>query len=196
MRTLPSVMALAIGIIVVQLVATPASASSLKYFKQFSQQSSQSLNHFDSGNHVPVVGPKLPWLTEFTGGNPDHYPSVFDGLTADQSERLSLLRDAFQQSLFGDRGALREYISEQSNNHFDGHRFAMGTDRFGFRFIDSEAKNWDWKNSKPSREQTGVVPIPAAVWLMFSALAVLGWRGKNSAASEAGVEDTEKPVVA
>jgi len=41
---------------------------------------------------------------------------------------------------------------------------------------------------------SSVVPIPAAVWLLFSALAVLGWRGKNSTAGEAGVEDTEKPV--
>jgi hypothetical protein len=179
MRTLPGVMALVIGIIVVQLVATPASASSLKYFKQFSQQSSQSLNHFNSGNHVPVVGPKLPWLAEFTGGNPDHYPSVFDGLTADQSERLSLLRDAFQQSVFGDRGALREYIGELPNNHFDGHRFAMGADKFGFRFIDGEAKNWDWKNSKPSGGQADVVPIPSAVWLMLSGLLVIGSRAKS-----------------
>ncbi|TDJ43312.1 MAG: PEP-CTERM sorting domain-containing protein [Gammaproteobacteria bacterium] len=43
---------------------------------------------------------------------------------------------------------------------------------------------------------TTAVPIPAAVWLMFSALAVLGWRGRNSAASTAGVEDTEKPAAA
>jgi len=43
---------------------------------------------------------------------------------------------------------------------------------------------------------TTAVPIPAAVWLMFSALAVLGWRGKKSADSKTGVEDTEKPVAA
>jgi hypothetical protein len=43
---------------------------------------------------------------------------------------------------------------------------------------------------------TTVVPIPAAVWLMFSALAVLGWRGKKSADSKTAVEDTEKPVAA
>jgi len=43
---------------------------------------------------------------------------------------------------------------------------------------------------------TTAVPIPAAVWLMFSALAVLGWRGKKSADSKTAVEDTEKPVAA
>ncbi len=43
---------------------------------------------------------------------------------------------------------------------------------------------------------SSVVPIPAAVWLMFSALTVLGWRGKNSADSKTGMEVTEKAVTA
>jgi hypothetical protein len=43
---------------------------------------------------------------------------------------------------------------------------------------------------------SSVVPIPAAVWLMFSALAVLGWRGKKSVASKAGGEETEEPTAA
>jgi hypothetical protein len=41
---------------------------------------------------------------------------------------------------------------------------------------------------------TTVVPIPAAVWLMFSALAVLGWRGKNSPASKTAEKDKQEPI--
>ena len=44
--------------------------------------------------------------------------------------------------------------------------------------------------------RTTAVPIPAAVWLMFSALAVVGWRGKKSVASKASGEHTEEPMAA
>jgi hypothetical protein len=43
---------------------------------------------------------------------------------------------------------------------------------------------------------TTAVPIPAAIWLMFSALAVLGWRGKKSAVGKAGVEVAQESVAA
>ncbi|TDJ43313.1 MAG: hypothetical protein E2O50_05105 [Gammaproteobacteria bacterium] len=172
MRTYPGVMALAIAVITAQLVATPTSAASLKHFKQLPRQSSQSLTKHNFSNHVPMVGPKSPWMGEFTAGNRDH-------------------------PVFGDRGNLHEYLDELSNDHSDGHRLAMEVGRLGFRFTGGKPK--DWLNSKDSKnpgQQTNVVPIPAAVWLMFSALAVLGWRGKKSVDSKTAVEVTEKAVTA
>jgi hypothetical protein len=43
---------------------------------------------------------------------------------------------------------------------------------------------------------SSVVPIPAAVWLMFSALTVLGWKGRKSATNKAGAEETKEPAAA
>jgi hypothetical protein len=147
-------MALAIAVITAQLVATPTSAASLKHFKQLPRQSSQSLTRPNFGNHAPVVGPKLPWMGEFTAGNRDH-------------------------PVFGDRGTVHEYLDELSNDHSDGHRLAMGVGRLGFRFANGKSKNQDWINSKNPGEQTNVVPIPSAVWLMLSGLFVIGYRAKS-----------------
>ncbi|NOR20917.1 MAG: hypothetical protein GQ538_12610 [Xanthomonadales bacterium] len=101
-----------------------------------------------------MVGPKSPWMGEFTAGNPDH-------------------------PVFGGRGSLRENLDELSNDHSDGHRLAMGVNRFGFGFANGKPKNQDWINSKDPGEQMNVVPIPSAVWLMLSGLFVIGYRAKS-----------------
>jgi hypothetical protein len=179
MKKLPGGMALAVAVITAQLVVAPASAASLKYFKHFSRQSSQPLIPYFSSDHEPVVvGPELNWMGEFTGSKREHRTSVFDGLDADQNEKLSSLREAFRQSVFGDHGSLREYIGELSSDRFDGHRLAKGIDRFSFHFDDHEPKFQDWTNNKPSEGQTSVVPIPAAVWLMLSGLLSIAYRAK------------------
>jgi hypothetical protein len=178
MKRLPGVMALAVAVITAQLVVTPASATSLKYFKHFSRQSSQPLIPHFSSDHEPVVGPKLTWMGEFNPSKREHFTSVFDGLDADQNEKLSSLRDALRQSVFGDSGSLREYIGELSNDRFDGYRFARGADRFSFYFDDHEPKFQDWTNNKSLEGQTNVVPIPSAVWLMLSGLLAIAYRAK------------------
>ncbi len=154
MRTYPGVMALAVAVIAAQLVATPASAASLKYFKQVPRQSSQSLTQHNFSNHAHVVGPELPWMREFTAANRDH-------------------------PVFGDRGTLHEYLDELSSDHSDGHRLAMGVGRFSFRFDGGETIYQDWINSKNSGNHVNVVPIPSAVWLMLSGLVLIGYRAKS-----------------
>ena len=167
MRTYPGVMTLAVAVIAAQLVATPAGAASLKHFKQLPRQSSQSLTKHNFSNHVPVVGPKSPWMGEFTAGNRNH-------------------------PVFGDRGSLHEYLDELSNDHSNGHRLAMGVGRFGFRFTGGKPKDWlNSKDSKDSGEQTNVVPIPAAVWLMLSGLFVIGYRAKSRIIKNDGHATTE-----
>jgi hypothetical protein len=182
MKTLPGVMVLAVGLLTAQLVAIPASASSLKYFENFSRQSSQSLtlHHFD--NQRPVVGPKSPWTGDFATDKREHLTSVFDGLDADKKEQLSALRDALRQSFLGDGDNLHKYIGELSGDKSDGHRFVMGVDRFDRRFIEfteDKANYRDSINSKNIGAQSSVVPIPSAIWLMVSSLLVIGYRAKS-----------------
>jgi hypothetical protein len=166
MRTYPGVMALAVAVIAAQLVATPAGAASLKHFKKLPPQSSQSITQHNFSNHMPVVGPKSPWMGEFTAGNRDH-------------------------PVFGGRGALHEYLDELSNDHSDGHRLAMGVGRFGFGFTGGKPKYQDWIDSKNPGEQTDVVPIPSAVWLMLSGLFVIGYRAKSRILKNDGHSTTE-----
>jgi hypothetical protein len=101
-----------------------------------------------------------------------------------------------------------------ASNLFDG---TSGTGKMGFTHADaytggnlvymnngsdfaalssSSWSEWADESDLAFTVTTTAVPIPAAVWLMFSALAVLGWRGKKAANSKTAVEDTKEPVAA
>jgi hypothetical protein len=104
-------------------------------------------------------------------------------------ERISEARDhwrseklAIDFSRFGlDKDSIKEFFSGRERDQHLNLPLKFGFDGKGD--FDKE-KFFDFIQAKTQGRNghSSVVPIPAAVWLMISALSLLGWRGRKSGA--------------
>lgn len=109
--------------------------------------------------------------------------SLFGELDREDRERWSSRIQSFDFSKLGiDKGKLEDYISnwqEEHSLHIRDKYFFSGHGSF-----DKEVLVDYIDIKKDQNAGASVVPIPPAAWLMISALGVLGWRGRQSAAKK------------
>jgi hypothetical protein len=147
-----------------------------------------SLNFGDSGATAGNLQLTNGWSVN--DNSPNH--SIFGRFDVQLNGTGSNRQDPLQFSIVGVAGDTPEdYIKE-----FSSRNTLFAAHVAGF---DSSLDNLNLTTSNLTSAQFGgssVVPLPPAAWLMISGLAVLGWRGKQSAAKKARLEAPDNATFA
>jgi hypothetical protein len=139
-----------------------------------------SFNFGDSGASGKNISLPEGWSLEGGSGESVNH-SIFGKFDVQVKGTGRNRKDALEFSIIGlDGDTPEDYITELSTKgriaslfatHVAGYNGPEG--QHPFEGLDIKVNNGHFGGSS-------VVPIPAAAWLMFSGLAVLGWRGRHS----------------
>jgi len=189
MKTLQSFAQLSLVIVASMLIAGPVSATGVRDYHDRGEFDFSFLkNKGQFKNKIAAAVEHSDWLENLQGRiNKDGVEHKFSGLslfakTDSYSHGKGSRHKGALKNLFGGSGVSKHeghfqrllegnpgYADHQAR--FDGPE--RGLDRIAQRII-----------SQNRSDGASVVPIPAAAWLMLSALSVLGWRGKKNALKE------------
>ena len=147
-----------------------------------------SFNFGDSGATADNLLLNNDWVAN--DRSPNH--SIYGRFDVQLNGTGSTRQDPLLFSIVGVAGDTPEdYIKE-----FSSRNTLFAAHVAGF---DSSNDNLNLTTSNATSAQFGgssVVPLPPAAWLMISGLAVLGWRGKKSAARKTRLEATSNATFA
>jgi len=179
MKTFTNAANLAIVLAISALMAAPVNATNVHSLWEKSARG-HSPTSFDFKEILEKRWHATEGYKEFRGKH-----SLFDEFDREDRDNWRSRAQSFDLSKLGiDKGSLEDYFSDWDQKHGLNIR-----DKYFFGGHGSFDKEVlvDYINMKKDQHAgTSVVPIPPAAWLMVSALGVLGWRGRKSAAKKQG----------
>ena len=177
MKTFTDAVNLAVVLTISALVAAPVSATNVHSMRDKSGRGHLQQS-FDFGEFH-----ESRWQGKESYKKLRSIHSIFSEHDREDRERWSSRIQSFDFSKLGiDKGKLEDYISnwqEEHSSHIRDKYFFRGHGGFDKEVLVDYIDIKKDQNAGPS-----VVPIPPAAWLMISALGVLGWRGRQSAAKK------------
>jgi len=182
MKTFPNAINLAIALAISALIAAPVNATNV-YSMRDKAAGAHAKHSFDFKETL-----ESRWRGKESYKKLRGIHSLFGELDNEDRERWSSRIKSFALSKPGiDKGKLEDYFSDWENEHGLDIRgkYLLG----GYGGFDRKEVLVDYINMKKDQSAgASVVPIPPAAWLMISALGVLGWRGRQSAANKKGAD--------
>lgn len=177
MKTFTDAVNLAVVLMISALVAAPVSATNVHSIRDKSGRG-HSQQSFDFGDFH-----ESRWEGKESYKKLRGIHSIFSERGQEGRKRWGSRIQSFDFSKFRiDKGKLEDYISnwqEEHSSHIRDKYFFRGHGGF-----DKEVLVDYIDVKKDQNVGASVVPIPPAAWLMISALGVLGWRGRQSAAEK------------